>query len=145
MKRILIIDDDAALREIIAQVLHDHHFESLEADCGESGIEIARTKIPDLIVCDIVMPGMDGYQTLEVLKQNPATAAIPFIFLTGKGDRVHMRQGMDKGADDYLPKPVTSSELIAAINTRLEKKNSSRERRKKTRRSPVECLPLTSP
>lgn len=121
MKRILIIDDDVALREIIVQLLQTHHFEPLEADRGESGIEIARTQLPDLILYDIVMPGMDGYQTLEVLKQNSVTAAIPFIFLTGKGDRDYMRQGMDKGADDYLPKPVTSTELIAAINTRLEK------------------------
>ncbi|MEX0602205.1 MAG: hybrid sensor histidine kinase/response regulator, partial [Bacteroidota bacterium] len=101
--------------------LREQGFEAEEAASGKEGIEKALALLPDVIVSDINMPGMDGFAMLDHLRLDPSTAAIPFIFLTGFHDRSHVRQGMNRGADDYLTKPVGSEDLVRAIETRLQK------------------------
>ena len=93
----------------------------LSAPDGRAGIQLARDFLPNLILCDITMPEMDGFEVLRDLRSNPLTANIPFVFLTAQADRASLRQGMALGADDYVTKPFTSDELLAAIHTRLEK------------------------
>jgi signal transduction histidine kinase len=121
VKKILVIEDTAEVREVIAETLTLEGFEVFAAEDGRSGIGLARTHLPDLIICDIRMPNMDGYETLAELRKDAVTAMIPFIFLTGAADRTNVRRGMELGADDYLTKPFTASELMAAVSARLEK------------------------
>lgn len=120
--KILIIDDDELICEMIASSLQLEGFETICALDGHEGIEAARKHSPDLIICDVMMPNLDGFATLRRVRQDPATATTPFIFLTGQTTKSDMRQGMELGADDFLAKPVMVSELIAAIRTRLQKK-----------------------
>lgn len=122
MKRILIIDDDPAMQSLAAKLLQTRGFQTLAAGDGREGVELARKYNPDLIICDVQMPNMDGYQTLAALQQDPLTATIPFIFLTAVTGHQNQRYGMGLGADDYLTKPYTVKELMAAVNTRLSKK-----------------------
>jgi two-component system, sensor histidine kinase and response regulator len=122
MKRILIIDDDAAMQSLAAKLLQSRGFQTLCAGDGREGVEQARKHVPDLIICDVQMPHMDGYQTLAALQQDPLTATIPFIFLTGVTGHQNQRYAMGLGADDYLTKPYTVKELMAAVTTRLNKK-----------------------
>jgi len=123
MKKILVlvIEDSPEVREIICKTLSFKGFEVLTAEDGLSGVELARSHLPDLIICDIHMPNMDGYDTLGALRKDAATAVIPFMFLTGAADRTNVRRGMELGADDYLTKPFTTDELMAAVGARLEK------------------------
>ncbi len=121
MKTILVIEDEAQTREIFSRCLNFEGFLVLAAESGTRGVQLAKSHIPDLIVCDIMMPDMDGYQVLSTLHQDPKTAAIPFIFLTAKVTMADLRQGMELGADDYLTKPCTVEHLLAAITTRLER------------------------
>jgi two-component system, sensor histidine kinase and response regulator len=121
MTTILVIDDTDALREEIVEVLECEGFEVLSASNGNQGIQLAQEKLPDLIVCDVIMPFLDGYGTLAALRQNQSTEAIPFIFLTAKTTKDDIRHGMTLGADDYLTKPFTTKELLTAIATRLQK------------------------
>lgn len=121
MSRILVIDDEASIRELIAAALQIEGFEMLQAEDGLRGIDIARKSSPDLIICDILMPNLDGYGTLKVLREDPSTATIPFVFLTGNMERRTMRHGMDLGADDFLTKPFTIPELLTTVRTRLAK------------------------
>ena len=127
MSKIVIIDDDAMVREMIALALAQEGLETLQASDGREGIELALSTLPDLILCDVQMPNLDGYATLARLRQNPSTATIPLIFLTGLADRSNMRQGMDLGADDFLSKPIAIPELLGAIRSRLEKRRLSNE------------------
>lgn len=122
MKRILIIDDDAAMLSLAARLLQSRGFQTLCAGDGHEGVEQARRHVPDLIICDVQMPNMDGYQTLAALQQDPVTATIPFIFLTAVTGHQNQRYAMGLGADDYLTKPYTVKELMAAVTTRLNKK-----------------------
>ena len=96
-------------------------FETVVAEDGEHGIALARQHLPDLIICDVQMPKLDGFGTLEQLRAHESTATIPFMFLTGQVERTNVRRGMELGADDYVTKPFTPSELLAAVNARLEK------------------------
>lgn len=121
MKRILVIEDTPSVREEIVTILNFEGFETLEAENGLIGIQLARKHLPDLIICDIMMPKLDGYKVLAELRKDSATALIPFIFLTAKVSKEDIRQGMNIGADDYLTKPFTAEELITAIKTRLER------------------------
>lgn len=121
MKKVLVIEDTPDVQSLILETLRLHGFHAIAADDGQMGVELARRHLPDLILCDVNMPKMNGYEALATLRKEAATAALPFIFLTGVSDRVHMRKGMELGADDYLPKPFTVSELMAAVNARLEK------------------------
>lgn len=121
MQKILIIDDDVVLLERIQAVLRLKGFETLTATSGKSGSSLACDHLPTLIVCDVNMDEGDGYATLNAMRQNPATAAIPFILMTGEADYPGMRQGMDLGADDYLAKPFTMEALLASVEARLHK------------------------
>lgn len=121
MNTILIIEDEPQVRENIEEILQLSDFETLIAANGKIGLEIAQAKLPDLIICDIMMPELDGYSVLSALRQNEATINIPLIFVTAKAERSDFRQGMDFGADDYLTKPFTPEELLNAIASRLDK------------------------
>src|SRR5579859_2316430 len=121
MPKILVIEDDPAILRTTVEVLNLEGFETLSAENGLQGLEQAQHYLPDLIISDIMMPVLDGHEVLEALHQDPATATIPFIFLTAQTNRADMRTGMDKGADDYLSKPFTTSELLRAVNARLKK------------------------
>ncbi|MEP6279742.1 MAG: response regulator, partial [Nonlabens ulvanivorans] len=121
MKKILIIEDDAALRENTAELLELSDFEVITAANGRLGIEQAQNNKPDVIVCDIMMPEVDGYGVLEALSLDVSTNQIPFIFLSARTDHKEVRKGMDLGADDYLTKPFEEEELLNAIETRLAK------------------------
>jgi two-component system, sensor histidine kinase and response regulator len=120
-KKVLIIDDTEEIRVVITESLNLYGFVALAAEDGAGGIEMARKHTPDLIICDINMPNMDGYATLTALREEESTATIPFVFLSGASDKINMRRGMELGADDYLTKPFTHKELLAAVNARLEK------------------------
>jgi signal transduction histidine kinase len=120
-KRVLVIDDTEEIRMIIGESLNIYGFETLTAENGETGIQIAQKNLPDLIICDINMPRIDGYETLKAIRHHEPTSTIPFIFLSGATERPNVRKGMELGADDYLTKPFTHKELMAAVNTRLEK------------------------
>lgn len=121
VNKVLAIDDSPEIRLIIGETLNLFGFTTLIAEDGSTGLEMAREVLPDLILCDINMPNLDGYGTLKAMREHEATASIPFIFLSGATDRVTVRKGMELGADDYLTKPFTPKELLAAVNTRLEK------------------------
>jgi signal transduction histidine kinase len=122
MARILVIDDDRIIRQTLLDGLRlAGQYEVILAEDGFEGVELARKLRPDLIVCDVEMPRMNGYGVIERLQKDPFTARIPFIFLTGYGDRGSVRQGMALGADDYISKPFKVAELIEAMETRLEK------------------------
>ncbi len=121
MKSILVIDDNTALRENTAEILELAGYEVLVAENGKQGVDIAIKQQPDLIVCDIMMPELDGYGVLHLVRKNAVTAATPFIFLTAKTERSDLRKGMEMGADDYITKPFDDLELLNAIEVRLKK------------------------
>jgi signal transduction histidine kinase len=127
MQKILVIDDEEPIRKIIQMALRRQGYEVLEAGDGKAGVELARTRLPDLILCDVRMGKIDGYMTLQAMRAEPITAAIPFILMTGRPDSAGMRQGMIQGADDYLPKPFSVPELIAAVEARLKKHEAVRQ------------------
>jgi len=122
VKTILAIEDDPNLRKSIFKVLEREGFRVLTATDGARGVELAQTQLPDLILCDILMPEQDGYGVLNCLRQVQETADIPFIFLTSKSDLSDLRRGMTLGADDYVPKPFDARDLVQAVRTRLDKK-----------------------
>ncbi|NLX08214.1 MAG: hybrid sensor histidine kinase/response regulator [Chloroflexi bacterium] len=121
MPKILVIEDELALLEEVLDILWFEDFEAIGAENGLDGVEKARQFLPDLIICDIMMPKLDGYGVLEELRAQPETGAIPFIFLTALADHSDRRKGMNLGADDFLTKPFSNDELLTAIRTRLDK------------------------
>lgn len=121
MRSLLIIDDHEEIRENIAEILTLAGYHTLTAENGKKGVEMAIKEKPDLIVCDIMMPELDGYGVLHLLRKNPETEKIPLIFLTAKTERTDFRKGMEMGADDYITKPFDDIELLNAIETRLKK------------------------
>lgn len=130
MKKILLIEDDITLRENTAELLElTDCYEVTMAANGRIGIEKAISELPDLIVCDIMMPEVDGYGVLETLSKNPTTQFIPFIFLSAKTERSDVRKGMNLGADDYITKPFTEEELTSAIESRLAKSSILKDQR----------------
>lgn len=124
MHKILVIEDEQAIRCNLLKLLKAEGFQAIGADNGRTGLQLALIEQPDVIICDILMPELDGYEVLKALQQDSSTATIPFIFLTAKADRSDWRQAMNLGADDYLTKPFTRAELLAAITTRLQKRAS---------------------
>ncbi|MBD2128734.1 response regulator [Microcoleus sp. ZQ-A2] len=122
MKKILVIEDEQSVRENLLDLLDAEDFEAIGAGNGKVGVELANTHLPDLIICDVMMPELDGFGVLTALRSSPVTETIPFIFLTAKSDKMDLRQGMSLGADDYLTKPFTRTELLGAILVRFEKK-----------------------
>lgn len=127
MKRILVIEDDDAVRGLILEAIRLKGWHPLSADNGEAGLQLAAEELPDLILCDIQMPRMDGYAVLHAIRENRNTASIPFIFLTGLGEKPKVRKGMESGADDYIVKPFTIRELNAAIEARFQKQATFQE------------------
>lgn len=121
MKTILIIEDNPDVRENAAEIMELANYRVLQAENGKTGVEIAQKMKPDLIICDIMMPVLDGYGVIHLLNKNLDTAAIPFIFLTAKSERSDFRKGMEMGADDYLTKPFDDVELLKAIESRLNR------------------------
>ncbi len=134
MTKILVIEDEELVRENLLDLLEAEDFDTIAAANGKIGLNLAFSEVPDLILCDMMMPEIDGYGVLATLRQDPLTATIPFIFLTAKSAKADFRQfltaksakadfrqGMDLGADDYLTKPFTRAELLSAIVNRLEK------------------------
>lgn len=127
MSNILVIEDEQYLRATIVQTLEFEGFNVFSAGNGRFGVQLAQEHRPDLILCDILMPELDGYGVLAEIRSDPRTAAIPFIFLTSKTTRQDLRQGMDRGADDYLTKPFEVEDLLSAIRARLEKRQTLSE------------------
>jgi DNA-binding NarL/FixJ family response regulator len=154
VKKVLVIDDQEAMRRNVLVILEMEGFKPLHADNGRKGLELARREKPDLILCDIMMSGMDGYAVLQALRDDKETARIPFIFLTARNEKLDMRVGMNYGADDYLTKPFGHEELLAAIAARLERKRTFDEHTQEqlasvqltpdfSSRAPLENLGLT--
>ncbi|MEG4404612.1 MULTISPECIES: EAL domain-containing response regulator [unclassified Microcoleus] len=124
MLKILVIEDDELIRETLLQLLESHSYRVIAAENGRAGVQMALSEIPDLILCDVQMPELDGYDVLRTLRQNSLAATIPFIFLTAQSDKTDFRRGMDLGADDYLTKPFTKAELLGAIASRVLKRQT---------------------
>jgi len=132
MKKILLIEDNPDMRDNTAEILDLANYVVITAENGKIGVDLAKQEKPDLIICDIMMPDLDGYGVLHILSKDPKTAGVPFIFLTAKAEKSDMRKGMNLGADDYLIKPFDKMELLNAIETRLKrneffKKNYTRD------------------
>ncbi|HEY1008164.1 MAG TPA: response regulator, partial [Sphingobacteriaceae bacterium] len=121
-RSVLIIEDNQDIREGTAEILELADYTVYTAENGKKGVELAVAHSPDIILCDIMMPELDGYGVLYMLNKNEQTAHIPFIFLTAKAERTDMRKGMEMGADDYLTKPFDDMELLSAIESRLNKR-----------------------
>lgn len=132
MKKILVIEDHLDVRENITEILELSNYTVSAAENGKTGVERAKQWLPDLIVCDIMMPEMDGYEVLEKLSQNEKTASIPFVFLTAKSEKQDWRKGMNLGADDYLFKPFESQELLEAVKVRIQKNDFLQQKFSKT-------------
>ncbi|MFN5857072.1 MAG: response regulator [Pseudanabaenaceae cyanobacterium] len=124
MKKILLIEDNTNVLSNITKILQSEGFFVIAADNGLLGLKMAQQHLPRLIICDIMLPEMDGYEVLKALRQDPATGTIPFIFLTAKSDKSDFRQGMELGSDDYLTKPFTRDELLGAISAQFKKQES---------------------
>lgn len=119
MKKILVIEDEPEMRRNLLTILKLEKFQAVGVGNGRAGLEAVRRERPDLILCDVMMPELDGHAVLAALRQDEATASIPFIFLTAKGEKEDLRSGMNLGADDYLTKPVGRADLLQAIHARL--------------------------
>src|ERR1051326_4105511 len=121
MKKILLIEDNKEMRENTAEILELSGYSVLTAKNGKEGIALAQNERPDLVICDIMMPVLDGYGVLHALSKSPETAGIPFIFLSARAERSDLRKGMEMGADDYVTKPFDDIELLNAVESRLKK------------------------
>ncbi len=122
MEKIIVVEDEVSVRSNIVSLLSLNGFRTLEAEDGSEALEKIKFENPDLIISDVMMPKIDGFELLEELQKSNETSTIPFIFLTAKTDPSDIRKGMTKGADDYIPKPFKAADLLNAINTRLKKK-----------------------
>lgn len=128
MKTILVIEDEQTVRESILDLLEAEGFHGIGGENGNVGVQLAQEHHPDLILCDVTMPDLDGFSVLSQLRKSPNTAGIPFIFLTARGTKADQRQGMELGADDYLTKPCTATDLLGAVTGRLAKYAALAER-----------------
>jgi DNA-binding NarL/FixJ family response regulator len=128
MKKILVIEDEPEMRRNIMALLRYHDYEPIEAENGRAGVTLARRAKPDLILCDVMMPELDGPGVLQALQQDTGLSLIPFIFLTAKGEKDDLRSGMNLGADDYLTKPVANADLVRAIEVRLRRSQQQARR-----------------
>lgn len=121
MKKILVIEDEPEMRRNLATILRLEKFDVSQAENGRVGLDLARKNLPDLILCDVMMPELDGHGVLQALRDDAKTANVPFIFLTARGEKSDLRSGMNLGADDYLTKPVARDDLLHAISARLKR------------------------
>lgn len=140
MKTILLIEDNQEVRENTAEILELAGYKVLTSENGKAGVETAMREKPDLIICDIMMPVLDGYGALHLLNKNEDTSAIPFIFLTAKAERSDMRKGMEMGADDYITKPFDDVELLNAVESRLKKVDALKKDVPQTREGMSELI-----
>ena len=129
MKKLLLIEDDLVLRENTAEILVLSNFEVITASNGLEGVALAKSRIPDIIISDIMMPKLNGHEVLEILANDERTKYIPFIFLSAKTERKDVRKGMNMGADDYITKPFEEEELISAIESRIAKASILKDQR----------------
>lgn len=127
MKKVLVIEDTQNVRENICEILESENYEIFAAENGQAGVEMAKNIQPDLVLCDIMMPGMDGYEVLTELRKEVVTSTVPFIFLTAKNTRENQRLGMELGADDYITKPFTVDDLLRSVATRLKRAEEFKE------------------
>ena len=141
MNKILIIDDSKAIRESLNDILTSEGYECHEAENGKMGVLLAQEYIPDLIICDVMMPEMDGLGVIEAIRNNPLTSGIPFIFLTSMSQRKDVRRGMELGADDYITKPFTGPEILAAAKYRINKNLGLQKKLNQLRESIARSLP----
>jgi DNA-binding NarL/FixJ family response regulator len=147
MKTVLLIEDNDEMRRNIATILEMENYAVQSFADGRSGLDAVRARAPDLILCDVMMPEMDGYEVLKALRQHRGTEAIPFIFLTAKGEKRDVREGMNLGADDYLAKPVTATDLLTTIEARLVRAQAKRSgdfRPDFSSAAPLQALGLTA-
>ncbi len=121
MKKVLIIDDNTDVRENIAEILELANYEVHTAEDGKRGVQLAKEVLPDIILCDIMMPNLDGYGVLQILSNDPKTARIPFIYLSAKTEQSDIRKGMNLGADDYITKPFEETDLLQALEARIQR------------------------
>lgn len=128
MKKILVIEDNAEVRENLEEILELSGYKVISAEDGTVGVELALRELPDLVLCDVMMPKLDGFGVLNILSKKSITADIPFIFLTAKAEKSDFRRGMNLGADDYITKPFYKDELLAVIETRLRKSEQIRRK-----------------
>ena len=148
MKTILVIEDNMEVRENIAEILELSNYNVLTAQNGKIGVRMVQENAVDLIICDVMMPELDGFGVIHILSQQPQTAKIPFIFLTAKAEKSDFRKGMNLGADDYLTKPFEDVDLLNAIDTRLKKQqlidsiDNPKAAQSVTRESQAQCLAL---
>src|SRR5881394_3324802 len=140
MKKILVIEDEPEMRRNITTLLRYYDYKPVAAENGRAGIEAARREKPDLILCDVMMPELNGYGVLQALQADASLARIPFIFLTAKGEKDDLRSGMNLGADDYLTKPVANADLVRAIEARLRRSQQQANREFKPDFSSAEPL-----
>ena len=146
MKKILIIEDEPEMRRNLATVLRLENYQPVTAENGRVGLDLAKRECPDLILCDVMMPGLDGFGVLQALREDERLALVPFIFLTAKGEREDLRSGMNLGADDYLTKPVAKADLLKAIEARLRRSDQHARREFKpdfSSPAPLQNLGLT--
>ncbi len=141
MKKILVIEDENLIRESIVEILEEEGYDCLQAENGHTGIISAKKNLPDLILCDIKMPEINGHQVLLALREDPATSTIPFVFLSAMVDKKDFRTGMELGADDYITKPFTNDELINAIKTRLSKNEEVQTKLNELKKNIAQSLP----
>lgn len=127
-KKVLVIEDQAPMRRNIALLLEMAGYQVFTAENGRAGIEAARKHQPDLVLCDVMMPELDGHGVVQALRAEKETATIPFIFLTARSDKADVRIGMNFGADDYLTKPVVRDDLLAAVQSRLARAEAVEQR-----------------
>jgi len=142
---ILIIEDEKSLRNNISEIIRHYDYRVISAPSGEEGIKSALEFIPDIIICDIMLPGIDGFDVLTRLKQIPQLSSTAFIFLTAKSTRSDTRTGMNMGADDYLTKPFTKEELINSIKARIAKLTkalNTRDERDKSLETVLDNIPV---
>jgi DNA-binding NarL/FixJ family response regulator len=123
MNRILVIEDEEPMRRGLCTILRLEGYDVANADNGEDGLRLAQQQPPDLILCDVAMPRLDGHGVLTALRTDASTSGIPFLFLTAKGEHADIRAGMNLGADDYLTKPVSRDDLIRAVTARLQRQH----------------------
>src|SRR4051794_23935134 len=124
MSKILVIEDQAQMRKNLVTILKMENFEVLSAENGRQGVEMAKKHRPDLILCDVMMPELDGFGVVEALRADGELATLPVVFLTARGDKSDVRAGMNLGADDYLVKPIAREELLAAVRVRLARRQA---------------------
>jgi DNA-binding NarL/FixJ family response regulator len=140
MKKILVIEDEPEMRRNITALLRYYDYEPVAAENGRQGVEAARREKPDLILCDVMLPELDGHGVLQALQTDAVLARTPFIFLTARGEKEDIRSGMNLGADDYLTKPVANADLVRAIEARLRRSEQQMRREFKPDFSSAEPL-----